>query len=327
MAVQSLSYIDFFISRNETFPLSEVTFVKYTPYKDRPVCVSFSCYPGLFRVFPVPCTNPRCTDTHVTLKFEEIDELLVVKKRGTLFYLDLDYKRGTVKHSGKLPAVLLPLSSEFMESLTSEILKGFETFVCEAKEKTRRIEEYRLDGESIENGILVNFSDIVSDNNPTSGKYSPRFYVSHKGTECVVEDLYCPRLTCDCQNVNLLFLEIERHGDGDNAVKGEMLRVEVPFKGRITLPETMKCSPGKARSLIKEFFLCYPDAMEEFRENYVIVKDIARRSLAAGAQTKQKEERLVQSPRLPAISPGAKTGRNEPCPCGSGKKYKKCCGR
>ena len=25
--------------------------------------------------------------------------------------------------------------------------------------------------------------------------------------------------------------------------------------------------------------------------------------------------------------PGIKVGRNEPCPCGSGKKYKKCCGR
>ena len=24
---------------------------------------------------------------------------------------------------------------------------------------------------------------------------------------------------------------------------------------------------------------------------------------------------------------GPKVGRNEPCPCGSGKKYKKCCGR
>ena len=24
---------------------------------------------------------------------------------------------------------------------------------------------------------------------------------------------------------------------------------------------------------------------------------------------------------------GHKIGRNEPCPCGSGKKYKKCCGR
>ena len=27
----------------------------------------------------------------------------------------------------------------------------------------------------------------------------------------------------------------------------------------------------------------------------------------------------------PTINP-VKTGRNEPCPCGSGKKYKKCCG-
>ncbi|MDR2482352.1 MAG: SEC-C domain-containing protein, partial [Treponema sp.] len=24
---------------------------------------------------------------------------------------------------------------------------------------------------------------------------------------------------------------------------------------------------------------------------------------------------------------GPKTGRNDPCPCGSGKKYKHCCGR
>ncbi|MDA8432613.1 MAG: SEC-C metal-binding domain-containing protein [Nitrospiraceae bacterium] len=26
------------------------------------------------------------------------------------------------------------------------------------------------------------------------------------------------------------------------------------------------------------------------------------------------------------VTKGKKTGRNEPCPCGSGKKYKKCCG-
>ncbi|MDE2758663.1 MAG: SEC-C metal-binding domain-containing protein [Acidobacteriota bacterium] len=29
-------------------------------------------------------------------------------------------------------------------------------------------------------------------------------------------------------------------------------------------------------------------------------------------------------PRRPVIR-GPKIGRNEPCPCGSGKKYKKCC--
>lgn len=33
------------------------------------------------------------------------------------------------------------------------------------------------------------------------------------------------------------------------------------------------------------------------------------------------------SDRLEPIHSSAKVGRNEPCPCGSGKKYKKCCGR
>jgi len=31
--------------------------------------------------------------------------------------------------------------------------------------------------------------------------------------------------------------------------------------------------------------------------------------------------------KKPAKRNGKKIGRNAPCPCGSGKKYKKCCGR
>jgi len=32
-------------------------------------------------------------------------------------------------------------------------------------------------------------------------------------------------------------------------------------------------------------------------------------------------------PRQPVRAQGKKVGRNDPCPCGSGKKYKFCCGR
>jgi len=35
-------------------------------------------------------------------------------------------------------------------------------------------------------------------------------------------------------------------------------------------------------------------------------------------------ERLLNPPE--AAKAQIKTGRNEPCPCGSGKKYKRCCG-
>ncbi|PIU54753.1 MAG: preprotein translocase subunit SecA, partial [Chloroflexi bacterium CG07_land_8_20_14_0_80_51_10] len=31
--------------------------------------------------------------------------------------------------------------------------------------------------------------------------------------------------------------------------------------------------------------------------------------------------------RKEAVGVGKKVGRNDPCPCGSGKKYKKCCGK
>jgi SEC-C motif-containing protein len=34
----------------------------------------------------------------------------------------------------------------------------------------------------------------------------------------------------------------------------------------------------------------------------------------------------VKSTQEPVVSSGPKVGRNDPCPCGSGKKYKKCCG-
>ncbi len=33
------------------------------------------------------------------------------------------------------------------------------------------------------------------------------------------------------------------------------------------------------------------------------------------------------APQTPVVREGAKIGRNNPCPCGSTKKYKKCCAK
>ena len=40
-----------------------------------------------------------------------------------------------------------------------------------------------------------------------------------------------------------------------------------------------------------------------------------------------EEDEEEAAPRLAIVPPPLKTaGRNDPCPCGSGKKFKKCCG-
>ncbi|HWR56460.1 MAG TPA: SEC-C metal-binding domain-containing protein [Negativicutes bacterium] len=46
-------------------------------------------------------------------------------------------------------------------------------------------------------------------------------------------------------------------------------------------------------------------------------------------QAERKHLRLLPSnpSSIPGVKEGKAIGRNAPCPCGSGKKYKKCCGR
>ena len=41
----------------------------------------------------------------------------------------------------------------------------------------------------------------------------------------------------------------------------------------------------------------------------------------------ESEEKKETKPKPQSYTrQGAKVGRNDPCPCGSGKKYKNCCG-
>ena len=59
---------------------------------------------------------------------------------------------------------------------------------------------------------------------------------------------------------------------------------------------------------------------KEFEPRTAVIEKL--RSLVA---QKKKAQGLSETSvrAVPVI--GSKTGRNDPCPCGSGKKYKKCC--
>jgi len=57
-------------------------------------------------------------------------------------------------------------------------------------------------------------------------------------------------------------------------------------------------------------------------ETSVFIKDSQEEKHSEYSSLKNKKDTPV-----PVIHKGKKIGRNDPCPCGSGKKYKKCCGR
>jgi preprotein translocase subunit SecA len=72
--------------------------------------------------------------------------------------------------------------------------------------------------------------------------------------------------------------------------------------------------------IVRFLFLMQPARPEEQAERIERKQRRAQQELQYSAGAAQEE-----APR--PIRTGAKIGRNDPCPCGSGKKYKKCCGK
>ena len=72
-----------------------------------------------------------------------------------------------------------------------------------------------------------------------------------------------------------------------------------------------------------------PDPMSERfakREKQQKLEELAKKGKAKEEQ--EAEAKLIKdTPKVAPIQGAAAPKRNDPCPCGSGKKYKKCCGK
>lgn len=114
-------------------------------------------------------------------------------------------------------------------------------------------------------------------------------------------DFHCPIPSCDCAEVNLHFEPVL---PGKTTSPGH---VNVHLGGNIRLEPEMVRDRARLEQLWAAFRLRHPRYLERLAHRDVHIKAMG--------------ERLVTPARAEP-----KVGRNDPCPCGSGKKHKKCCG-
>jgi len=69
------------------------------------------------------------------------------------------------------------------------------------------------------------------------------------------------------------------------------------------------------------------EEMDDWREELQQAEQISKRRMEAMETPPPRMPHFLSVTGSPQKNITRKTGRNEPCPCGSGKKYKKCCGR
>lgn len=77
----------------------------------------------------------------------------------------------------------------------------------------------------------------------------------------------------------------------------------------------------------QESFDMFDEMVEAIQRD--VVKILFKAHFEKNTQTASKEEKNIQAGPRPktVVRTGEKINRNDPCPCGSGKKYKNCCGR
>jgi hypothetical protein len=178
------------------------------------------------------------------------------------------------------------------------------------------------DMDAINSGSMVAYYEILP--------YARTIEIKLDGQIWTLDDQYCLRDQCNCYEAVLMFILVDER---PARRKRKPVTVTVRFNyatGMFSREPGSKQNPITER-LCLAFRNQYPDLnaiCAKRQQKLMRLLDKARGRITAPnepSQTPGMESTKDTNPR-PEISP-PKPGRNEPCPCGSGKKYKKCCGK
>lgn len=253
------------------------------------------------------CPSPGCPCKEVTLYFYEADDTFSIE----LFKLVINYETWRLVSTEiyKDDEDYARIIHEFMDGLNDKIKSMILSRKEEAVAKGPVLRD-DIDYSELSMNQLVCYPDIYN-----VYPYE-QFIFEFDSTRYFVLDFYCPNPKCDCRDVFLTFQVMK----DNNALSSPVLEYRIKFKTGKTICERKDASISAQYA--EELFAVFLKYIDErgsgiFKERYARIKEWGKDSL----QSK------LHGPSTSPVSVGPKIGRNAPCPCGSGKKYKRCCGR
>jgi hypothetical protein len=293
----------------------------------KPELARFSSHPHPFHVEVIRCHAPDCECTDVAFNFREGVQDAPAGAKPLTFAVRMDGLAWKEIDPPPRAPEIARMVEEFLRDYPLEEREAIRQFSEEKLRGARRLREYRIDPKSVIEGKLIPFGEIL--HGRPGGRVGPESWFDifdHEGEQYLVDDLYCANPECRCEEAHLAFIRQAAPRGPGGLVEPDFF-VTLPFGGRAKIEECHTCPPSKAKALLSAWQERYGSAVEELRWRYEKVKEIARRSVAQ--QRVPPRTGFLPPDGLPTAEPspiGARIGRNEPCPCGSGKKFKKCCG-
>ena len=165
----------------------------------------------------------------------------------------------------------------------------------------------------------VEFGDLVSRRKVLPASWDP--IVQHGDELYLADDHYCINPRCDCTTVTIYLSELLEDGKLRDL---STIRVAVEdgsvHAGKIDNP--------LARTLWAKFEAQqeFVNEIPEYRDRMRTIGDtLNREGIMAFGETRPRQPIICLPDPEPYRRTQAKVGRNAPCPCGSGRKYKRCC--
>jgi hypothetical protein len=293
--------------------------------------VRFSSHPRPFLITETYCSNPDCHCNEVFLNFTEVGDAGGSLKNALSFSVRIDLDRWQESEAPRRSPEVVAWVQEFLNQCPSTRRTEYRASYEEGRRIARRKAEYMMDADEVLEGALVSYNNILTEKSTLSaGGNAYTFDVHCQGREYLVEDRYCPNPHCDCQAVHLEFFEAVSQGDAPPRIYQRFLG-RATFAGTLVVEERGKCTLAEAKAALSAWWTECRDELKMLKDRYREVKEIGRRSLNTlpshrfvTRQTSSATEEMALDEQSAA---NAKVRRNAPCPCGSGKKYKKCCWR
>jgi hypothetical protein len=268
-----------------------------------------------FSVELTMCQSPVCQCNNVTLTCSPLGEDPASTLPPLTFCLDLEKRCIAERDVHPLSSQALSLADDLIAEMNEENWNGlYRHFYTHKEMKTEEVDCATLDApfppeNMMDPTLMVAYKDILP--------FAKAFPFMLGADHWLVDEQYCVNPKCDCQDVLFDFLRIDVPLAGKASVAQHMPTATYDSRRDTFKPLNPPWSKEPdLRTLTTALREAYPDLAAEVRKRRTTLRTLYRK-----ARTHEHRD------APPLAGSTTKVGPNEPCPCGSGKKYKKCCSR
>jgi hypothetical protein len=273
------------------------------------IVIKFSGFNSNILVHEEYCVNPGCSCADAVLRFIELSDDGEPVNDWFLIRLDMHTWKVTEKKVLNKMIKAEKMIKEFVDNIDEFKEKLLSHFIKAKEYGKKHYIDYMSDStvKMILDGNVMAYSEIFG--SCDIDKFSFEFNETEKW---FFDDQYCSNPKCLCYETVLTFFKID---DSKKTQEPEFaVRMNINnFKYDV---EFNKCETNRVSEVVKFLHDSKPEVFGILKRRYNEVKSASKEIIKKFSSNEKKEE-----------PPNIKVGRNDPCPCGSGKKYKKCCGR